>query len=121
MLQETAAALSYHGAWKKANSSTATGGHLIRTTTAGSRLTYKFTSRDMALIAPTCPTCSAIRVSIDGFSPAKISLHSSSLVSQAIHPLASFAASGSHTVTITAAARDGETLESTLRSMESFN
>jgi photosystem II stability/assembly factor-like uncharacterized protein len=109
MLQETAAALSYHGAWKKTHSASATGGHLIRTTTAGSRLTYRFTGRDVALIAPTCPTCSAIRVSVDGAPPSKISLHSSSLVPQAIHLLGRFAASGLHTVTITAAPRDGQT------------
>jgi hypothetical protein len=85
------------------------GDHVRRTTTAGSRLSFTVAGRDIALVAPNCARCSAIRVSIDGQPGKKISLHASSLTPQTIHRLASFANSSRHTVTITAIARNGHT------------
>jgi photosystem II stability/assembly factor-like uncharacterized protein len=109
LLQETAAPLGYRGSWKTVAGANASGGHMRRTTVAGSRLAYTFTGRAVALVAPMCAACSAIRVRVDGAPAKEIVLHSSSLMARTIHPLASFGAVGRHTVTITAIARDGHT------------
>ncbi len=109
LIQQGAAPLHYHGSWKTLAVPSASGDHVRRTTTAGSTLSYTVTGRDIALVAPDCATCSAIRVSIDGQPGKKISLYAAASAPQTIHRLASFANSGRHTVTITAIARNGHT------------
>ncbi len=64
--QQGTSAARYSSGWKKAKSSSASGGSTTYATKAGASVTYRFTGRAIAIVAPKASSRGSFRVYIDG-------------------------------------------------------
>jgi hypothetical protein len=78
LAQQTASALTYTGGWTTSSSSSASGGSTRFATKAGASVSYRFTGRAVAIVAPKGPTRGSIRVYVDGAYLGAVSTYRSS-------------------------------------------
>ena len=98
--QENTAAATYSGTWARVPNPSASADHLKYSYNTGAKVTYAFTGRAFAWVAPKSASRGSAKVSVDGTFVKNVSLYRTSSVSRYVVFYTSFASSGSHTVTI---------------------
>jgi photosystem II stability/assembly factor-like uncharacterized protein len=101
LLQESTTTMHYSGTWKTLTVADASSNHVRRSTRGGSKMTYTFTGRSVALVTEKGTGYGGIRVSVDGGTPMTLDLHAASRSAVVIPWALSFPSSGTHTVTFT--------------------
>ena len=96
--QETSSKVAFSSSWRRYSSSSASGGHTRYATRRGATLTFRFTGRAVALIAPMGPTRGSAKLYVDGAYVSTISLHRSRSVPRIVVAARSWTSSGAHTV-----------------------
>jgi glucose/arabinose dehydrogenase/PKD repeat protein len=105
--QDTSATQRYGGSWATVNLTTAWGGTLHRTSRFGAALSYRFTGRAIAWIAPRGGTHGKVRVYLDGVLKATVDLGQGSGPRRLIF-VTDFSTSGTHTIRIANLATPGK-------------
>jgi hypothetical protein len=100
--EEANAALRYTGAWSQGTLADYSGGHTRYTTQPGAAVTYAFTGRGIAWIAPRGTLKGQAEVLVDGVSQGTIDLRLDAPGYRRIVFAKTFAAAGGHTLTIRA-------------------
>jgi subtilisin family serine protease len=98
--QQTGSALLYTGAWTTSSSSSASGGSTRFATKAGASVSYTFTGRAIAVVAPKGPTRGSFRVYVDGAYAGVFSTYRSSGQSRMVVFAKHWTTSASHTVKV---------------------
>ena len=98
LYQETTSLATYGGTWSSANSTAASDGRLRYATRAGASVSFRFTGRAVAVVAPKGSTRGSAKVYVDGVYAGAISLYRSASVSRVIVFGKSWTVSGTHTV-----------------------
>ena len=96
--QETSATVSYSGTWHGLTTSSASGGHERYATRKGASVTFRFTGRAFAIVAPKGTSRGSARLYVDGVYVSTVSLHRSSWTPRIVVAARSWSTSGSHTV-----------------------
>jgi hypothetical protein len=99
VVQDGATAVRYGGAWTRVRSSTASGGTLRYSKTAGSTVRLTFSGRSIAWVAPVSLGRGSATVSIDGGTVQRISLYGPAATRQVVFA-ARFSSVGTHTIRI---------------------
>ena len=89
---------TYAGTWSSANSTSASAGRLRYATRAGASVSFRFTGRAVAVVAPKGPTRGSVKVYVDGVYAGAVSLYRTASVSRVVVFGRSWTASGTHTV-----------------------
>ncbi len=105
--QESAAAISYSGAWATATATSASGGRTRYATRAGASATFRFSGRAVALVAPKGPAMGSAKVYVDGVYLRTISLRASTARSRQVVVTDSWATSGSHSIKVVVVGTSG--------------
>jgi hypothetical protein len=66
LYQETSSRATWRGTWRRVTATSASGGRLLSTTTAGSRVAFTFTGRTVGLVAPMQATRGRVKVYANG-------------------------------------------------------
>lgn len=98
--RETSSAIRYAGAWHGAWSTSYFGNADEYSTAAGASARFRFTGRFVAWVASRGPTRGSVRVYVDGRYKTTVNLHSATLSLRRIVWSATFATSGSHSLTL---------------------
>jgi thermitase len=98
LVQESNSKLRYTGTWYSSRSSAASGGRTRYATRAGASVSYTFTGRGIAVIAPKGPTRGSVKIYVDGSHVKTVSLYRAKTLSRMVIHRAYWAASGAHTV-----------------------
>lgn len=96
--EETSSSVTYAGSWARFLTTSASGGRTRYATRGGASVTFHFTGRAFAAIAPKGPTRGSARVYIDGIYVSTVSLYRSSSVPRIVVAARAWSVSGSHTV-----------------------
>ena len=75
--QETSSKVTFSASWRRYSTSSASGGHTRYATRRGASVTFRFTGRAVALIAPKGPTRGSAKLYVDGVYVSTISLYRS--------------------------------------------
>jgi hypothetical protein len=102
--QDTSSKVSYSRSWRSYSTSSASGGHTHYASRRGASVTFRFTGRAFALIAPKGPTRGSAKLYVDGVYVSTVSLHRSSTVPRIVVAGRSWSASGAHTVRLVVSA-----------------
>ncbi len=100
LYEDTNSTLVYSGTWKRASSTTASGGTTTYATKAGAKVSLTFTGSGVAFVAPLGPTRGSVAISIDGGPQQTMNLHSSSVVARRVAFTWGWYAVGKHTITV---------------------
>jgi len=101
--QDTSSRVTYSSSWHRYSTSSASGGHTHYASRRGASVTFRFTGRAFALVAPKGPTRGSAKLYVDGVYISTISLHRSSSVPRIVVAARSWSASGAHTVKLVVA------------------
>jgi subtilisin family serine protease len=96
--QESAPQVRYRGSWHQRRIVSASRGRTRFATRRGASVTFRFTGRAFAAIAPRGPTRGSARLYVDGVYVSTISLHRSTAAARVVVAARSWSVSGSHTV-----------------------
>ena len=96
--QENSPAVTYSGTWHVLQTAAASNGRERYATRRGASVTFRFTGRAFALIAPKGPTRGSAKLYIDGVYVTTVSLYRSVWVPRIVVTARSWPASGAHTV-----------------------
>jgi hypothetical protein len=102
LIQESTSALRRGTGWTRVAMANASGGHVLRTTTHGARLTFSFTGRSLALVAPKGPRYGGLSISLDGGPETRISLYQASVNSRLALYVVNLPTAGAHKLVIRA-------------------
>ncbi len=91
---------TYHGRWRRATWSSASGGHTRYATSAGSRATFRIKGRSVALVMPKSRMSGKAKIYVDGLYAATVRLHARTTHARRIVFQRSWPESGTHTVRI---------------------
>jgi len=100
LVQENAAGVSYTGSWIAVYSSEASGGHVRRADAFGESVSYRFSGRAVAWVAPVGSTLSKVRVYIDGVLKATIDIGELPEAARRVNFAYDFSGTGTHTIRI---------------------
>jgi hypothetical protein len=95
--QESSSAVRYTGTWGTLRTASASNGHTRYATRRGAAVTFRFTGRAFALIAPKGPTRGSARLYVDGVYVSTVSLYRSVWAPRIVVAARSWPASGTHT------------------------
>jgi GH25 family lysozyme M1 (1,4-beta-N-acetylmuramidase) len=98
--QQTSTAATWTGSWHTATSSSASGGSLRYSTSAGASVTYRFTGSSVAWVSPTGPTRGKAKVYVDGTYAVTVDLSSSTSRARVVAFARNFGFNGTHTLKI---------------------
>ena len=98
LYQETTSLATYTGTWSTVGYSPASGGRERYATRAGAAVSFRFTGRAVAVIAPKGATRGSARVYVDNVYAGAISLYRSSTLNRVVVFGRSWTSSGTHTV-----------------------
>ena len=98
LYQEATSLATYTGTWSTASSTSASGGRVRYATRAGASVSFRFTGRAVALIAPKGPTRGSARIYVDNVYAGVISLRRSSTANKVVVFARSWPTTGAHTV-----------------------
>ena len=90
----------YTGTWTRAAYAPASSGFLKLSSTAGDRVSFSFTGREVAWIGTKATNRGAARVYVDGVLSKTVDMYSATTVAQAIAFRQAWATSGAHTIAI---------------------
>ncbi len=96
--QQTSSVATYGGTWTTSSSSTASGGSTRYATRAGAWVTFAFTGRAIAVVAPRSSSRGSVKVYIDDVYVGTVSAYRSSGQSRAVLYAKSWSSSGNHTI-----------------------
>lgn len=100
LVESTAAAFSWSGAWKKGYASQASGGSLGYASKAGSVATFSFTGSEVALVGTLGPLRGEARVWIDGVQVGTFDMYAKTTRWRAVWFRHQFAEAGPHTIAV---------------------
>jgi hypothetical protein len=107
-LHSDATSLATYGpGWSSVASRSATGGRLHTSYKGGSWMTFSFTGRSVALVAPRGASRGDVKVYVDGTYVSTVSLYRSSAVSQVVVFAQSWSTKAAHTVKLVVAGTAG--------------
>jgi hypothetical protein len=95
--QESSSAVTYTGTWGRLLTVSASNGQTRYATRRGASVTFRFTGRAFALIAPKGPTRGSARLYVDGVYVSTVSLYRSVWVPRIVVAARSWLVSGAHT------------------------
>jgi hypothetical protein len=101
--QETNPAITYGGSWSRIRSGSASAGGTRYASRAGASVSFRFTGRAVAVIAPMGRTRGSAKVYLDGVYSSTISLHRSSSAARVVVVSRAWSASGVHTIKLVVA------------------
>jgi hypothetical protein len=110
LTQESGTILTYEGTWKAATVSDASGGATKYTTTLGASVSFTFTGRGFALVAPTGPGRGNLSIRVDGVLVRTVDLDAAAVSRKLVHA-ASWTTAASRTVEIRHAGAAGERVD----------
>ncbi len=96
--EESSVYVTYRGSWKVLNTSAASGGQQRYASAKGASVTFHFTGRAFALIAPKGPTRGSAKLYVDGKYISTVSLYRSSWVPMLVVASRSWSSSAAHSV-----------------------
>ncbi|MEP6639637.1 MAG: S8 family peptidase [Chloroflexota bacterium] len=96
--EESSAKVSYSGRWSRYHTASASGGRTRYATRRGAAVTFRFTGRAFAVIAPRGPTRGSARLYVDGRYVSTVSLYRSSSAPRVMVAGRSWSSSAGHTV-----------------------
>ena len=96
--QETSWRASYRGTWRGLTTSSASGGHERYATRRGASVTFRFTGRAFAIVAPKGASRGSANLYVDGAYISTVSLHRSSWTPRIVVAARSWSSSAAHTV-----------------------
>jgi subtilisin len=100
LVQDRSTAVAYSGTWTKSLYSLASGGSTTYATAAGARARLTFSGRAIAIVAPVGSTRGYGTVYVDGVYRATVTFRASSGKSRVVMYATTFAALGTHTITL---------------------
>ena len=109
-VQENASGVTYAGSWTTVSSTNFWGGHLRRSDAFGESVSYTFSGRAVAWVAPVGSARGKVRVYIDGVLKTTIDLGSTPGAVRRVLYATDFSASGRHTIRIANLATSGRPL-----------
>jgi photosystem II stability/assembly factor-like uncharacterized protein len=104
LVQESAPAVQRSSGWKRISASDASGGYVLRTGTPDARVSFHFTGRSFAFVAPRGSQYGAVSLRVDGAAVAQIDLYRSSRLAQVAVYVLNFPTAGDHDVVLRAKA-----------------
>jgi outer membrane biosynthesis protein TonB len=107
VVQESSRQIKYSRGWTTADHPSYLGGHVRETKTAEARAALRFTGYSVKWIGPVGPTGGEAQVLVDGTPVASVNTFASSFTPSGVLFEKSWAASGSHRITIVAKVTDG--------------
>jgi hypothetical protein len=96
--EDTTPQATWHGTWHRVISSSSSGGSSRYATGTGASVTFRFTGRAVAIVAPVGPTRGSARLYVDGTYVSTVDLHRSSSTPRIVVAARSWSSSGTHTV-----------------------
>jgi len=102
--QDTSSSVTYSRSWHSYSTSSASGGRTHYASRRGAAVTFRFTGRAFAVIAPKGPTRGSAKLYVDGVYVSTVSLHRSSTLPRIVVAARSWSASGAHTVKLVVSA-----------------
>ena len=96
--QETSTAVTYGGPWGRLRTASASGGVTRYATRPGASVSFRFTGRAVAVIAPKGTSRGSARLYVDGVYSSTISLYRTSLAPRIVVAARAWSASGVHTI-----------------------
>jgi subtilisin family serine protease len=109
LVQEATSLAAYTGTWTSTASTTASGGKMRTTSTAGSSVEFTFVGRAIGIVAPKGSTRASVKVYVDGVYTQTVSLYRSSTLARVVIYAKSWDTAGSHRVKLVTAATSGRT------------
>jgi subtilisin family serine protease len=100
--QETSSKVTWHGTWHRFVTASSSGGASRYTTSAGASVSFAFTGRAFAIVAPKGSSRGSARLYVDGRYVATVNLHRSSWTPRIVVAARSWSSSGAHTVRLVA-------------------
>jgi hypothetical protein len=107
LFSESTALGSYAGTWRSMAYSNAIGGKMRYATTIGASTTFRFTGREVALVAPVGPTRGTVKVYLDGVYKATVSLYATTLRARQLVLDYAWPTSARHTIKLVLAGPSG--------------
>jgi photosystem II stability/assembly factor-like uncharacterized protein len=102
MPQENATSVTRSKGWARIESSDASGHHVLRTTTPGASVAFRFTGRSFAWIAPTGVKYADVTIAVDGGTATRVPLYSSTRKVQQLLYVVNFDSVAKRRVVVTA-------------------
>ena len=102
--QDTSSKVTYSASWRRYSTSSASGGYTHYASRRGASVTFRFTGRAFAVIAPKGPTRGSAKLYVDGVYVSTVSLHRSSFVPRIVVAARLWSTSGAHTVRLVVSA-----------------
>ena len=96
--QETGTAVTYGGPWGRLRTVSASGGGTRYATRPGASISFRFTGRAVAVIAPKGTSRGSARLYVDGVYSSTISLYRTSLAPRVVVAARAWSTSGVHTI-----------------------
>ncbi len=96
--QDTSSLVRYGGTWHGFTTANASGGHERYATHKGAWVSFRFTGRAFALVAPKGASRGSAKLYVDGHYVSTVSLHRTTWTPRIVIAARSWSASGSHTV-----------------------
>jgi hypothetical protein len=109
-VQENASGVSYAGSWTTVSSSNFWAGHLRRADAFGEAVSYTFTGRAVAWVAPVGSVRSKVRVYVDGVLKTTLDLGTATGAYRQVLYATDFSGVGKHTIRIANLGTSGRTL-----------
>ena len=100
LVQQSNAAVKYHGSWHTLAMAGTSGGSIRYATTGGATTTYKFAGSSIAWVAYTSHSRGSVQVYLDGVLATTVSLRTTKAVTKVLAFSASWASNGTHTLQI---------------------
>jgi subtilisin family serine protease len=105
--EETSTRVTWHGTWHRFVTSSSSGGTSRYTTSAGASVTFGFTGRAFAIVAPKGSSRGSARLYVDGVYVSTVDLHRASWTPRIVVAARSWSSSAAHTVRLVALGTHG--------------
>ncbi|MFL5675621.1 MAG: S8 family serine peptidase [Chloroflexota bacterium] len=105
--QESGVKVTYHGTWRTFRTSSASGGRQRYATHKGASVTFRFTGRSVAIVAPRGASRGSAKFYVDGVYVSTVDLHRSSWTPRNVVAARSWKSAGSHTIKLVVLATPG--------------
>ncbi|HLX33742.1 MAG TPA: hypothetical protein VKR30_00705 [Candidatus Limnocylindrales bacterium] len=98
LYQQTSSAISFHGTWFSASSTSYSGGSVKYATAAGAYASYTFTGRGVAFVTTRATSRGSVKVYLDGVLVTTVSCYSTTATYRYVAFARTWASSGTHTL-----------------------
>ncbi len=105
--EESSSRVTYHGTWHRFRTSSSSGGSSRFTTSKGASVSFTFTGRGLAIVAPRGQSRGSAKLYVDGRYVSTVNLYRSSWTPRIVVAARSWSSSGAHTATFVALGTPG--------------